>query len=62
VQPQRRSYTLKQLQILLEFYRRYYGHTAILDRLLEEVLAYVAMAYNMARSGCHNTEKNSFVS
>jgi hypothetical protein len=30
--------------------------------LLEEVSAYVAMAYDMARSGRHNTEKNFFVS
>jgi hypothetical protein len=54
----RRSHTLRQPQILLEFYRRYYNHTAILDRLLEEVSAYVTMAYDIARSGRHNTEKN----
>jgi hypothetical protein len=58
----RRSHTLRQPQILLEFYRRYYNHTAIFDRLLEEVSAYVAMAYDMARSGRHNTKKNFFAS
>jgi hypothetical protein len=58
----RHSYTPRQPQILLELYRYYYIHTAIPDRLLEEVSAYVAMAYVMARSGCHNTKKNFFVS
>ena len=50
-----------QPQILLEFYWRYYSHTAILDRLLKEVLTYMAMAYNMARSSRYNIKKNFFV-
>ena len=58
----RRSHTLRQPQILLQFYRHYYNHTAVLDRLLEEVSAYVAMAYVMARSGRHNTKENFFAS
>jgi hypothetical protein len=33
----------------------------ILDPLLEEVLAYVAMAYIIARSSRYNTKKNYFV-
>jgi hypothetical protein len=56
-----RSDTLRQQRILLEFYRHYYNHTAILDRLLEKVSAYVAMAYVMARSGSHNTKKTFFI-
>lgn len=36
--------------------------TRILDRLIGEVSAYVAMAYDMASSGRHNTENTFFVS
>jgi hypothetical protein len=54
--------TLRQPQILLEFYRSYYKHTAIFDRLFEEVSASAAMAYDMARSGGHNTKENFILS
>lgn len=54
--------TLRQPQILLETYRRYYNHTAILDRLFEEVSAFVVMAYDITRSGRHNNKENFILS
>jgi hypothetical protein len=54
------SHTLRQPQILLEFYRRYYNHTAILDRLIGEVLADMATSYKRASPDRHNCG-NSFL-